>query len=218
MAERILVAGLGVFGRAVAAKLTELGHSVCGVDQDQELVDRAQDDITVVLRANLADEDAVREIVGAKHYDAAVLAIGNDLESSLQAALHLREAGIPQIVARAVNATHEKLLKAVGVDRVIYPEKEAGEQLALQIGRKRVLRTIPLAGKAEIVEATAPERVAGKTLAELSLRGRYGITVVTIERGNRVIAPVGPETGIEVGDKLMLLGLPKDIQDFLDIA
>lgn len=215
MRERVLVAGLGRFGLGVARKMLDLGHEVCGVDRDPALVAEAQDELTLTLVADLTDPEAVREVVGAAHYNLAVVAIGTDLESSLQAALHLREAGVPKIVAKALSPTHGKLLTAIGVNRVVYPEQEAGERLALELGMRGVIRALPMTAGLEVAEAIAPDSLVGKTLSELAIRQRYGVTVLIIQRGDQVIAPPGADTEIRAGDTLMLLGRPRDLQRLL---
>jgi trk system potassium uptake protein TrkA len=216
VADRILVAGLGRFGQAVARKMMELGHEVCGVDIDAHLVAQLQHELTMALVADLTDQEAVQEIVGAQNYDLAVVAIGTGLEASMRTALYLREAGVPKIVAKATSPTHGRLLEAIKVDRVVYPEREAGEQLALELGRKRVIRSLKLAAGLEVVEAEPPASLVGKTLSVLALRPRYGVTVLTIERGEDCLTNVGPDTEIRAGDKLMLLGQSKDLARLLE--
>lgn len=59
--------------------------------------------------------------------------------------------------------------------------------------------------RAVVVREGAP--VAGKTLAELDLRQRYGLTVLAVRRGNRTIGNPAGDFRIEPGDRLVLIGL-----------
>lgn len=216
MAKSVLVVGLGRFGMAVARKMKELGHEVCGVDRDENIVNRAQGDLDLALVADVSDQAVVHEIIGAANYDLAIVAIGSDIDSSLLASLYLKEAGVPRIVAKATTPSQGKLLEAIRVDRVVYPEREAGEQLALELGRRHVHRSILVDAELEVEVIEPLADWVGHTLAELRLRNRYDVTVLAVKRGGKMIAPAGPDTFIQRDDTLMVIGKPKDLERMLD--
>lgn len=211
----VLVVGLGRFGTAVAETMMQLGHEVCGVDVDRNLVERMKDRITLCLQADMSDPDVVARVVGKGNFDVAVVAIGTHLESSLLVSLNLRKAGIPKVISKALGATHAELLAAVGVHRVVYPEREAGERLAMEIGIRGLTHVVPLGRDLELAEVQAPAPFHGKSLAELNLRARFGVTVVAIRRGVDLVQYPGPDDRIWSGDELMVLGKPPDLAKLL---
>lgn len=211
----VLVVGLGRFGTAVAEAMMALGHEVCGVDTERPLVDKLKDRLTLCLQADLSDPDAVAQVVGHGNFDVAVVAIGTDLESSLLVSLNLRKAGIPRVISKAIDATHGELLQAIGVHRVVYPEREAGERLAMEIGIRGLTQVVPLGHGLELVEVQAPSAFHGKSLKELDLRARHGVTVAAIRRGTETIQYPGPDARIGSGDVLMMLGRPEHLQNLL---
>jgi trk system potassium uptake protein TrkA len=205
------VIGLGRFGSAMAMTLTELGHDVIGVDGDEARVQQLADVITHALQIDATDEKALRA-AGIQDVDVAVVSIGENIESSLLVVMQLRELGIETIVAKAVTALHGRILEKLGVSRVIFPEREMAIRIAHSLVMPNVIDYIELSRDFSIVEVPAPEAFVGRTLKQLELRPRLGLTLIAIKRqadgGAGVvtnIAPAADET-IRHGDVLALLG------------
>lgn len=205
------VIGLGRFGSAMALTLTELGHDVIGVDGDEARVQQLADVITHALQIDATDEKALRA-AGIQDVDVAVVSIGENIESSLLVVMQLRELGIGTIVAKAVTPLHGRILEKLGVSRVIFPEREMAIRLAHSLVMPNVIDYIELSRDFSIVEVPAPEAFIGRTLKQLELRPRLGLTLIAIKRqgdaGEAIatnIAPAADET-IRAGDVLALLG------------
>lgn len=205
------VIGLGRFGSAMALTLTELGHDVIGVDGDEARVQQLADVITHALQIDATDEKALRA-AGIQDVDVAVVSIGENIESSLLVVMQLRELGIGTIVAKAVTPLHGRILEKLGVSRVIFPEREMAIRLAHSLVMPNVIDYIELSRDFSIVEVPAPEAFIGRTLKQLELRPRLGLTLIAIKRqgdaGGAVatnIAPAADEI-IRAGDVLALLG------------
>jgi trk system potassium uptake protein TrkA len=205
------VIGLGRFGSAMAMTLTELGHDVIGVDGGEARVQQLADVITHALQIDATDEKALRA-AGIQDVDVAVVSIGENIESSLLVVMQLRELGIETIVAKAVTALHGRILEKLGVSRVIFPEREMAIRIAHSLVMPNVIDYIELSRDFSIVEVPAPEAFVGRTLKQLELRPRLGLTLIAIKRqadgGAGVvtnIAPAADET-IRHGDVLALLG------------
>jgi trk system potassium uptake protein TrkA len=205
------VIGLGRFGSAMAMTLTELGHDVIGVDGDEARVQQLADVITHALQIDATDEKALRA-AGIQDVDVAVVSIGENIESSLLVVMQLREMGIGTIVAKAVTPLHGRILEKLGVSRVIFPEREMAIRLAHSLVMPNVIDYIELSRDFSIVEVPAPDAFVGRTLKQLELRPRLGLTLIAIKRrsdesGSVVtnIAPAADET-IRRGDILALLG------------
>jgi trk system potassium uptake protein TrkA len=212
MAKRnFAVIGLGRFGSAMGTTLAELGHDVIGVDSDEDRVKAVADILTLAAQLDATDERALRA-AGIKDVDVAVVSIGENIESSLLVVTLLRELGITTIVAKAVTSLHGRILEKLGVSRVVFPERETAVRLAHSLVIPNVLDYIELSNAYSIVEVPAPDDFAGKTLKEIGLRSRFGLTTIAIKRpggpggvDSTNIAP-GPDDVVQRGDTLALLG------------
>jgi trk system potassium uptake protein TrkA len=205
------VIGLGRFGSAMATTLVELGHDVIGVDGNEARVQELADVVTHALQIDATDEKALRA-AGIQDVDVAVVSIGENIESSLLVVMQLRELGVKTIVAKAVTALHGRILEKLGVSRVIFPEREMAIRLAHSLVLPNVIDYIELSREFSIVELPAPESFVGRSLKELELRPRLGLTLVAIKRreagSDRVVTNISPAAGekIQRGDVLAVLG------------
>jgi trk system potassium uptake protein len=205
------VIGLGRFGSAMAMTLTELGHDVIGVDGDEARVQQLADVITHALQIDATDEKSLRA-AGIQDVDVAVVSIGENIESSLLVVMQLRELGIATIVAKAVTPLHGRILEKLGVSRVIFPEREMAIRIAHSLVMPNVIDYIELSRDFSIVEVPAPDAFVGRTLKQLELRPRLGLTLIAIKRqsdgGAGVITNIAPSADetIRSGDVLALLG------------
>jgi trk system potassium uptake protein TrkA len=195
----------------MAMTLTELGHDVIGVDGDEARVQQLADVITHALQIDATDEKALRA-AGIQDVDVAVVSIGENIESSLLVVMQLRELGIKTIVAKAVTPLHGRILEKLGVSRVIFPEREMAIRIAHSLVMPNVIDYIELSRDFSIVELPAPETFVGRTLKQLELRPRLGLTLIAIKRqtdgGAGVITNIAPSADetIRSGDVLALLG------------
>jgi len=207
----IAVIGLGRFGYAMATTLTSLGHEVIGIDGDEDKVRAVADTVSLGMQLDATDEKALRG-AGIKEVDWAVVSIGENIESSLLVVTLLREIGITRIVAKAVTALHGRILEKLGVTRVVFPEREMAIRVAHSLVIPNVIDYIELSSDFSIVEVPAPPDFVGKSLRDIGLRARFGLTTIAIKHlkkdGTVVstnIAP-GPDDIIQEGDVLSLLG------------
>ena len=205
------VIGLGRFGSAMATTLAELGQEVIGVDGDAERVRQLADTVTQAVELDATDERALRS-VGIQDVDVAVVSIGENIESSLLVVMQLGQLGVKSIVAKAVTPIHGRILEKLGVSRVIFPEREMAVRIAHGLVMPNVIDYIELSRDFSIVEVPAPEMFVGRTLKQLELRPKYGLTLIAIKRrpaptGAEItnISPSADET-IYAGDTLSLLG------------
>jgi trk system potassium uptake protein TrkA len=195
----------------MATTLAELGHEVIGVDGDEERVRRLADTISIAIELDATDEKALKT-AGIQDVDVAVVSIGENIESSLLVVMQLKELGIKNIVAKAVTPLHGRILEKLGVSRVIFPEREMAIRVAHSLVMTNVIDYIELSRDFSIVEIPAPERFVGRTLKQLELRPRFGLTLVAIKRRPKADGPevtnVAPSADemIRTGDTLALLG------------
>lgn len=195
----------------MALTLTELGHDVIGVDGDEARVQQLADVITHALQIDATDEKALRA-AGIQDVDVAVVSIGENIESSLLVVMQLHELGIETIVAKAVTPLHGRILEKLGVSRVIFPEREMAIRIAHSLVMPNVIDYIELSRDFSIVEIPAPDAFVGRTLKQLELRPRLGLTLIAIKRqgdaGGSIVTNIAPAADemIRAGDVLALLG------------
>jgi len=212
------VIGLGMFGRAVALSLASEGEAVLGVDTNQEEVDRIAAELDTVVCADATDEQALREL-RIERIGCCVVAIGAEsMEASILTTTLLRQLGVPHIVARALGPLHARVLRAVGAHRVVSPEWEMGESLARQLAHPSVLERFDLGDEVEVAEIEVPQTLVGRTLVELDIRRRFGVSVAAIRRGDRVYATLDGGEKIQAGDVLVVIGRDEGIADLAALA
>lgn len=210
--ENVAVIGLGRFGGQVAESLVRLGHEVLGVDEDAKLVQQWSDRLTHVVQADATDEEVLRQI-GMTEFSRAVVGIGSDIEASVLTVLALTEVGVREIWAKAISVKHGKILRSVGAHHVIYPEATMGERVAHLI-TSRMLDFIELEDGFAIAKTRAPREAAGRTLAEVGLRTRYGVTVVGVKQHGADFVYATPETVVPGGAVLIIAGNTEQVQRF----
>jgi trk system potassium uptake protein TrkA len=211
---RFAVIGLGRFGATLASRLYELGHEVLGVDLDEELVQACRDRMNEVAVVDIRDRGQFRAL-GLKDFDTVIISVGEHLEASTLAALYCKELGV-RVIARAVNEDHGKILDALGVDEVIYPERDMALRLAERLSSKNFLDFVALGPEVSIVEVAAPASFIGKSLAELDIRRRFGVHVVALRDVlTETVTPAPPpDAKIRDSDVLVVLGGREQLERF----
>ena len=210
--DNVVVIGLGRFGGAVAESLVNLGHEVLGIDTDGHLVQDWSDRLTSVVQADATDTDALRQL-GVQEFPRAVVGIGTNLETSVLTVLTLAELGVAEIWAKATSVKHGKILSQVGARDVIYPEAEMGERVAHLI-TGRMLDYIEFDDGFAIAKVRAPREAVGRTLADIGLRSRWGVTVVGTKLPGEDFTYAKPETVVPQGCILIVAGDTKKVEQF----
>lgn len=207
MNKQFVVLGLGSFGASVAVTLEKLGCDVVAVDQDMELVSEIADQVTYAMQADI-ENPKLLESLGSRNFEGMVVASSENLEGSILATLAAKEIGIPYILCKAHNERHAQVLRKIGADAVVFPEKEMGRKIAKNLVSANLADWIELSPDYSIVETAIPKRWIGKTLKELDVRRTYEVNVVGIkeEEEGRVEITPDPETPLREGMILMLIG------------
>ncbi len=208
--QSIAVIGLGRFGSAVARTLVEMGQDVIGIDASESNVQKMAEVLQAVVQLDATDERALR-VAGIKDVDVAVISIGENIEASLLVVMLVRELGVKRIIAKAVTSLHGRILQKIGVERVVFPEREMGARLAHSLVVPNVIDYIELSRDFSIIDMPAPGDFVGKSLKELQLRNRFGLMLIAIKRKSAAgvettnVAPAADDV-ILAGDVLSLLG------------
>ena len=205
MKRHVVVIGLGRFGAAVATTLYQRGHEVLGVDVDRVNVEHISDEITHAVVADASDEDVMRDL-GIEGYDVGVVAIASNVEASVMATLLLKRFGVAHVIGKAASHLHGEILWRIGADRVVFPEREMGVQVAYTFGAPQLEDYLEVSPDYGLSRLAVPSDFVGQSIADLDLRGRYGLTVVLIRRDKEVL--LNPSRGEVLGqdDQLVVAG------------
>ncbi len=217
------VIGLGRFGSSVARTLVERGHEVLAIDSEEEKVAEIADQVTHAVQLDASDEKALRS-VGVADVDVAVVSVG-DISASILITLLLKELGVGIVASKALDTLHAKVLRRVGADRIIFPERDMGVRVADSLSTPGIFDYIEVSPTHSIVELVAPGSFQSKTMRELDLRAKYGVNVIAIKRKKPKISKegaseieeefiLGPTADEQIvhGDLLVLLGKDEDIE------
>lgn len=205
--KQYVVIGLGRFGSSVTRHLSQFGREVLAIDIDEEKVRRMASEATHAVQADTTDIETLKAL-GIKNFDVAIVAIGADIQASIMTTLLLKELEVPYVVAKASNKLQGKVLEKIGADRVVYPEGEMGKRIAHNLVSSNLLDFIELAIDYRIEEVVAPSWMHGKTLREMNLRNRMGISVIVIKKagGGEVMISPGAEALVGRGDTMVVIG------------
>ena len=210
----VAVLGLGRFGYSVAKTLTELGCQVLAIDRDGSKVKQLDELVTQAVQLDVTDERALRA-VGIKDVDAAVVAIGQNMEASILVSLILKEMGVPYVVSKAFTPQHGRVLEKIGCDRVVYREGDMGVRLARSLVSPTVLDELELSKDYAIYEIQVPHTLEGKSLSELAIRSRFNLNVIAIKEPSGEINPSpGGSDVLREGQVVVLLGRKEDLNRF----
>lgn len=207
------VIGLGRFGTSIARRLHEAGQEVLGIDINEERVNDAEQYVT---EAVIADATEKKSLVSLEvdTFDCVIVAIGDDLQTNILTAMLLKELGVKKTIAKALGRRHGILLEKVGVDWVIYPERDMGERVANQLLSPNMLNYIELSKNYNIEEIVIPKHMEGKTLRELDIRAKYNLSVIALLRDGEIIVTSPVDQQFEKEDLLVMIGHRDDLAKF----
>ncbi len=206
----IAVIGLGQFGGTVAKMLASMEHEVLGVDIDPEVVQKISPFITHAIVADTTDEEAIKALA-LSQFDIVIVAIGDNIQGNLMTSMLLKEMNMSYVVSKAENALQGKMLKKMGVDKVIYPEYDVAQRLAQSLTRDHVMDYLQLSKNISLIEIKVPTFLVGSNLKDSNLREKYNLNAVGIRRGEDLEVPPNPITILGEDDKLLVIGNNSDL-------
>ncbi len=213
---RYTIIGLGTFGFNVASKLFEKGHEVIGIDIREDLVQKAQPFVSQAIVADATDQETLKAL-GIEDSEYVVISVGNKIDTSILITLYIKEMGIENILVKAVNEVHGRILKQIGASEIVFPEKEMAHRIADRIGYKSVIDFIKLGDEISIMEIEVPEELIGKTIAESEFRQKFNVNIVALKSlvGDeyRMVIP-NPEYVFRHRDTLVVVGEEKMLNAF----
>ena len=213
MRKQYAVFGLGSFGESVAVTLQELGCEVVVVDNHMERIENISPYVSYAVQADIEDPEVIRSL-GARNLDGAVVAVADDMEASIMATLVSKEIGVPYVLAKAKNDLHAKVLKKIGADSIIFPEKEIGQSVARNLVSGEFVDWISLSPDYSITEIAVPEKWIGKSLSEIDVRRTKDVNVVGVRIGEKIQVTIDPEEPLQKEMMLIMIGSNEALEKF----
>ncbi|MBJ6362377.1 potassium channel family protein [Paenibacillus sp. GCM10012307] len=214
--KQFAIIGMGRFGSSVARSLSEMGFQVLAIDSDEHRIQDIVNIVTYAVKADSTDEEAMRSI-GIRNFDVVVVAIGQDIQSSILTTLILKDMGVSRIIVKAQNELHGKVLDKIGADKVIFPERDMGLRLAHHLISPNVLDFIELSKDHSIVEVQATAGIIGQSLKDLNVRAKYNCNVMAIKNGPHINISPNADDLLKPEDILVVVGKNKDLKS-LELA
>jgi len=217
MKKEFAVIGLGRFGGSIVRELMSQGAQVMAIDHSSERVDEFASIATQAVIADSTDESVLNSL-GIRNFEHVIVAIGEDIQASILTTIILKEIGVQQITVKAQNDYHEKVLRKIGADFVVHPERDMGIRIANNMLSNTVLDYLELSDEHSIMELKANDAIAGYSIMDLDIRAKYGINIVGIKRGSDIIVSPQASDKILLGDIMLLIGADVDINRFVKKA
>lgn len=210
-----VVFGLGAFGYSLAETLGDSGYEVMVVDKRNDPIQTISDKVTYAVKADVT-EPGVLESLDIGQFDVVIVAFTQDMNASIMAAMYAKESGIPKVVAKAVTDIHGTILQKIGVDEVIFPEREMGVRVAQNLIAGGVVDILELSDEFSLVEIHVPASWAGHSLRSLDMRGKYNLNVIAIKDGEEVVMNLDPDQVLSGQQMLVVMGDNESLDQLLE--
>lgn len=212
--KQFVILGLGIFGSSLARQLSKYNCEVIAVDKEMVNVEQVSEFVTQAIQADFTDIEQLKTI-DISDCDAAVVATGSSLETSIFAVMNLKELGIPYVIAKAKNRTNMNILLRIGADKIVRPEKEMGENLAKTLLSSNIIESLDIDEDYSLFEVIVKPEWVGKSLRELGLRKNFQMNVIAVRRYAQKKLLVSPDADYVIAQKDQLLAIMnvKSVED-----
>src|SRR5699024_7596836 len=213
MKKEFAVIGLGRFGGSIVEELRELDVDVLAIDVDAERVKDFQDIATESVIADTTEEQVLKDL-GLRNFDHVVVAIGDNIQSSILTTLLLKDLDANRVTVKAQSSYHARVLEKIGADFVVHPERDMGRRIAHKLVSNSVMDYLELGGEYSVVEYLANEKMIGRSILDLDIRAEYGISIMAIKRDDDIVVSPDPAVKVLAGDVLISIGNDEDLNYF----
>ncbi len=216
--KRYAVIGLGSFGHDVARALFEEKNEVVAIDRSQERVQAMQTLSTSAIVLDATDAERLKNI-GLEEMDAVIVSTGAQISTSILICYHLKTLGAKQIIVKAEDDNHGKILMQLGAARIIRPGRDMAQRLARRLTHPNILEFLPLEEDYSLIQVDPPKSIIGKSLGQLQLRKKYGVYVIAVKElvPEKFVVVPPAEFVVKDSDILILIGKVKDIDKIKEL-
>lgn len=209
--KEFMIIGLGNFGKNLVATLYDSNVNLLVIDKNENKLDDIEGMATQAVCADASKKEVLSQFE-IPSFDGAIVTMGHEMESSVRIIMHLKEMGMPFIMAKATSEFEGRIFTKVGADKVIFPDREVGIRLGKEIAMGNYYDALDLSDKYSVSDLVLPEEWKGKTIMQLNLRKTYRLNVLGIRRMDNLIINPEPDMVLREEDVLVVLGSNKDIQ------
>lgn len=203
--KQYMVIGAGKFGKSVAESLLSMGQEVMVVDGSEDAIQQLSETIDNVAILDATDEFALKN-VGLSNFDVAIIAIGSDLRASIMATLISKELGVPFVISKAKDKLQAQVLEKIGADKVVFPEVDMGEKVAVSLMFDNIVDYMQLDDEHAIFELTVPSSWVGKNMIDMNVRSKFSINIVGIKSEGKFDVPADPNKIFKEDDVIVIAG------------
>lgn len=206
----ILIIGMEHFGQHLASRFMALGNDVMIVDKSEKIIDEISPLFTDSQIGDCTNEGVLRSL-GVSNFDICFVTIGADFQASMEIASMLKELGAKHVVSKAKTERQAKLLKKVGADEVIYPEREVSERLAVRYSANNIFDYVELTGEYSIFEVPVLSSWVGKSIRNVEVRRKHKVNIIAIKSDNNLQPMPGADYIFREGDHVVVIGKSTDV-------
>lgn len=221
---RYLIIGLGIYGTNLAKDLTDLGHEVIGADKDASNVEAVKDYIATAYILDSTEESAIG-VLPLKNVDLVIVTIGENFGASIKTVALLRQMGVRNIYARAIDELHKAILEGLDVDRILDPEQRAAHDLVNEMALGTAAETLRIDADKYVMRFPAPEYFYTMRYTDLNSDSMFGLGLIAASRPGNTTNILGLQakdlyaldisaTGerVQQGDIFVCIGTKKDFK------
>ncbi len=217
---KIIIAGCGIVGTALAVRLSDEKHDVTIIDVDGKKLEYVQNSYDVMAICGNATHPDV--LIDAKTGSADIFIAATDYaKENLVICMLARKLGAKRTIARVRDDENAKiaavLKEEMGLSMLINPEKDAAREIFNSLKYKPVGQVESLAkGSIDIITCLIKENmpVCGVSLKELKSVTNARVLVCAVKRNEEVFIP-DADTVLEAGDILSFAGSTGNVITFL---
>lgn len=209
----VLLIGMGKFGKTLGNQLLAMGDEVMIVDKNEDIINPLASRYTNALIADCMSVDNLATLDVAA-FDACVVAIGEDFQASLEITSNLKDFGAKRVISRATTEIQRKFLLRMGADEVIYPDMDIAQRLAVRLNSSNVINYVDLDAEYSIFEIAVPKKWVKKTVLDVNPRKRFGMNILTVKNGGKVISSLDGTYVFQEGDQVLVFGNTEQILAF----
>lgn len=216
---KIIIAGAGKIGHAVAAILADEGHDVTIIDQDPDTISTLSNELDVICVEGSATNPEVLREAGAADADLLMAATEEDAVNMV-CGISARRLGTRHVIARIRDPEYlgqtEFLREALGLSVIVNPEYECAKEISRILRLPGAVRVDAFSkGSLEIVEYKVGKDDPLNGLQLRALVGKFGakILISVVERDGEALIPNGSFT-LKDGDRLSITGSSRELRRF----
>lgn len=228
--KKFAVIGAGRYGREISLKLATQGAEVYTFDVSEEKIEDIKDAVAMAVTLDATDKKAL-EANRINEMDAAIIAIGEDFEATVLTALNLIDLEVSRVIARASGENQVRILEKIGITEVLSPESEVAGVIVERLINPSITAFLRLPDEYEIAEIKCPRGIANRSLEDIGLRNKYGLTLITVKRSyemkeaadgeiemeEHIMGVVKSETVVYESDTLVVFGTMNNVKRFIEI-